>query len=57
MGALTEFGDSSVKLESGKALVTSPHVVVDSALVDLGGEGGQFVKLADGSNATKVKAV
>ena len=55
--ALTEFGDSSVKLESGKALVTSPHVVVDSALVDLGGEGGQFVKLADGSNATKVKAV
>lgn len=55
--AITEFGDSSCKLENGKATLTSPHVVVDSASVDLGGEGGEFVKLASGANATKVRAV
>jgi hypothetical protein len=51
------FDDSSVKLESGKITHTSPHVVVVSDLVELGGEGGVFVKRCDDSCATKVKAV
>jgi hypothetical protein len=51
------FGDSSIKLESGKITHTSPHVVVVSDLVELGGEGGVFVKRCDDSCATKVKAV
>ena len=55
--SLVEFNDSSVKLESGKATMTSPHVVVDSASIDLGGEGGTLIGLCGGGCATKVRAV
>lgn len=51
------FDDSTVKLESGKITHTSPHVVIKSAHVDLGDEGGKLVKLCDDTCATKVYAV
>jgi phage gp45-like len=51
------YDDTSVKLQSGKATVTSPHVVVQSDHVDLGAEGGQPVALCGGGCATKVFAV
>lgn len=51
------FDDTSVKLEGGKATVTSPHVVIKSDHVDLGDEGGQPVGLCGGGCATKVFAV
>lgn len=50
-------GSSVVKLETGKITLTSPKVVVDSPDVNLGGEGGQYVKRCDDSCATRVKAV
>jgi phage gp45-like len=49
--------DSSVKLESGKITLTSPHVIVKSDHVDLGDEGGTLVGLCGGGCATKVFAV
>lgn len=58
-GAVTITRDSaSVKIEGGQITVTHPTKVnVICPLVNLGAEGGKFVKLEDGSNATKVKAV
>lgn len=51
-------GEAVVKLEAGKTTVTHPTMVnVICPLVNLGAEGGKFVKLEDGSNATKVKAI
>lgn len=52
-----EFDDTSVRLESGKLTHTSPHVIIKSDHVDLGGEGGVLVKRCDDSCATKVFAV
>jgi phage gp45-like len=51
------YDDSSVKIESGKITLTSPHVVVKSDHVDLGDEGGTPVGLCGGGCATKVFAV
>ena len=51
------YADSSVKLQSGKITVTSPHVVVKSDRVDLGDEGGTPIGLCGGGCATKVYAV
>ena len=49
--------DSSVKLESGKITLTSPHVIIKSDHVDLGDEGGTLIGLCGGGCATKVFAV
>jgi phage gp45-like len=51
------FNDASFKLESGKATVKAPTVIVDSPDVNLGGLGGTLVGLCGGGCATKVKAV
>lgn len=54
---VVKFQDSSVKLEAGKATLTSPHVIVSSDRVDLGGEGGTLVGLCGGGCSTKVYAL
>lgn len=53
----TEFGDTSIKQESGKITHTAPKVVIASDDVNLGGEGGTLIGLCGGGCATKVKAV
>lgn len=53
----SEFDDTSVKLESGKATVTSPSVVVLSPDIHLGGEGGTPIGLCGGGCSTTTKAI
>ncbi|MGC2775934.1 MAG: hypothetical protein WA418_09905, partial [Bradyrhizobium sp.] len=50
-------GESSVQIEDGQITHTSPHVVIKSPKVDLGGVGGTPVGLCGGGCATKVFAV
>jgi phage gp45-like len=50
-------GQSSVKIEDAQITHTSPHVIINSAKVDLGAEGGLPVGLCGGGCATKVFAV
>jgi phage gp45-like len=51
------FKDASFKLESGKATVKAPTVLVDSPDVNLGGMGGEPVGLCGGGCSTTTKAV
>ncbi|UPT85184.1 hypothetical protein HAP41_0000033385 [Bradyrhizobium barranii subsp. apii] len=53
----SEFDDASVKLESGKATVTAPTVVVQSPDINLGGEGGTPIGLCGGGCSTTTKAI
>ncbi len=50
------FSDSSIKLQSGKITLTSPHVVVKSDKVDLGDEGGPKV-ITEGGPSSVVYAI
>lgn len=54
---LITFKDASFKLESGKATVKAPTVLIDSPDVNLGAMGGTLIALCGGGCATKVKAV
>lgn len=56
-GVTITFKDASFHLESGKATVKAPTVLIDSPDVNLGGMGGTLVALCSGACATKVKAV
>lgn len=51
------FDDSTVTLQSGQIKHKSPHVIIESDKVDLGGEGGMQVSICGGGCATKVFAV
>lgn len=51
------FKDASFTLQSGKATVKAPTVLIDSPDVNLGGMGGTLIGLCGGACATKVKAV
>lgn len=58
-GAVLSYENVKITAKPGgeATLEASVKVVVLCPDVNLGGEGGKYVKLADGSNATKVKAV
>lgn len=55
--AITVTGDADIQVGGDADLTVSGTLVVDCDDINLGGTGGHLVKLSDGSNATKVRAI